>query len=204
MNRNHVQARRHHLFQIFEHLGPGKRLALKQIVQKLRAVARTAVLRQVEKRLGGWLSPRSQPGNLLPACSIGCGLCRRDPARHQRCRCRSSGHQAQRRQPLRPSAARTAGILVRLSREIDFEAHITKAMPPPLPPFSTWESSRRFRRTASGDQVRNLGAGLGTQRRRGASRFGQAGHKNLVDIQVVSILKKHHRGINFLGQLVSA
>ena len=52
MNRNQMHSRRHHLFQIFQNIGPGKRLALDQSIQKLRLIAGSAILRLVQKSLG--------------------------------------------------------------------------------------------------------------------------------------------------------
>ena len=71
-----MQAGRHDPLQVFEHLGPGERLALEQIVEKLGAVAGAAIGGQVKDGFGfGFLLVAG--GNLLlGAVRSGCGLCR--------------------------------------------------------------------------------------------------------------------------------
>ena len=48
MDGNHVQPRRHHPLQVFEHPRPGEGLAQEQVVEKLGAVAGAAIGRQIE------------------------------------------------------------------------------------------------------------------------------------------------------------
>jgi hypothetical protein len=75
-----MQARRHHPLQVSEHLGPGERLALKQVVKKLGAVAGTAIGGQAEDGFSfGFLLIAGR--NLLPALfDQAAVLARRDPA----------------------------------------------------------------------------------------------------------------------------
>jgi hypothetical protein len=111
MNRNQMDPRGHHFFQIFQHMRPGKRFALNQFVEKLGLVARRAILRSIEKFLGllrfrsrcaiwarkfgdlGMVAPRREPvrdgvasagqasGSLPPARAV--------PQRSQNCRASS-------------------------------------------------------------------------------------------------------------------
>src|SRR5215467_13551736 len=47
-----MHPRRHDFFQALQYLGPRKGLALDEVVQELRLIARAAVLRKVQERLG--------------------------------------------------------------------------------------------------------------------------------------------------------
>ena len=49
----------------------------------------------------------------------------------------------------------------------------------------------------------NFRARLRPQGRAGAARVGQAGHKNMLDVQVVRVLKENHGGIDILRPLFS-
>ncbi len=123
MNGDHMQVRRHDLFQVLKHFGPGKRLAFESVVQKLGTVADAAVLRTVQQRL-------RIPLFAFPLGDLLLRVGESAPGRRRRCTIRSArytpapGQEHQRSQSSAPAQPEMARILIRVGREIDIEPHV--------------------------------------------------------------------------------